>query len=82
MDNLPCKIEPKGRLTGCNAVNAALEGAPARHTNLTVLDWAAVANPHPNWMSPLLGGVHYEDAGYGAWSELVARSLESRLGSH
>ncbi len=77
--NLPCKVEVKARLVGCNAVNAALAGATARHKNLTIVDWAAAANPHPNWMSPLIGGVHYEPAGYSAWSALVAKSLESRL---
>jgi lysophospholipase L1-like esterase len=78
--NLPCKIEPKSRLTGCNAVNAALVAAASRHRNLTVLDWASVAEPHPTWMAKAVGGVHYTTAGYAAWSGLVAKSLESRFG--
>ena len=78
--NLPCKIEPKSRLVGCNAVNDALAAASSRHRNLIVIDWATVANPHPTWMSSSNGGIHYAPVGYGAWSDLVAKSIEARLG--
>jgi hypothetical protein len=77
--NLPCRIEPKQRLVGCNAVNAALASAPSRHRNLTVLDWAQVANAHPEWMAAFAGGVHYTASGYAAWSSLVANELDARF---
>ena len=78
--NLPCRVEPKSRLVGCGAVNDALAAASSRHKNLTVVDWATVANAHPSWMAPSAGGVHYKPAGYGAWSGLVAKTIEARLG--
>jgi lysophospholipase L1-like esterase len=78
--NLPCIIEPAERRAGCNVVNAALRAAPARHPNLTLLDWATIANPHPGYMATFLGGVHYTPTGYAAWTKLVASTLESRFG--
>ena len=78
--NLPCVIEPAARRLGCSVVNAALRAAPARHPNLTVLDWAAFADPHPGYMAAFLGGVHYTPVGYAAWTKLVATALESRFG--
>jgi lysophospholipase L1-like esterase len=79
--NLPCKVEPKRRLVGCNTVNAALAAARSRHENLTVVDWATVANTHREWMASFTGRIHHTAAGYRAWSALVAKALESRFKS-
>ena len=49
--NLPAEIVPPEWLTGCLAVNSALAAAEERWPNLTVLDWAAVADPHPEYVT-------------------------------
>lgn len=74
--NLPTKIEPAFRAKGCNAVNAALAQAKARHANLHVLDWAAIANDHPAFIGPPRE-VHLTDAGCVAWATLIARGLDA-----
>jgi len=75
--NLPCKAEPSSRSAGCNAVNAALAHAPGRHTNLDVLRWDAVANPHPEYLGAPPAGVHLTAAGAAAWSALVTHRLDA-----
>src|SRR4051812_44650155 len=76
--NLPCRVEPPIRLRGCTAVNAALQKATGRHDNLTIVDWRRTANPHPEWMIPSVGGVHYWPPGYAAYSNLVFRQIAQR----
>jgi len=77
--NLPCKIEPANRARGCAAVNAALADAPARHANLTVIDWAGVANGHRDYLGPAdtFGAVHLTVRGRVAWAHLVATRLDA-----
>lgn len=77
--NLPCKIEPPNRLPGCDAVNSALAAAPARHRNLVVIDWASVANTHPDYVSQSFAMVHLNDAGAKAWSGLMSSALDGRF---
>jgi lysophospholipase L1-like esterase len=77
--NLPCQIEPKARAVGCAAVNAALAAAPERWRNLTVLDWAASANAHPNYLLTELAGVHLSRQGADAWANVVADALNARF---
>jgi hypothetical protein len=74
---LPCEIEPADYRTGCAVVNLELRKAPARHPNLTILDWAPVADPHPEYVRP--GEVHYTDAGYTAWAKLVVQHLDRQF---
>jgi hypothetical protein len=74
---LPCEIEPADYKAGCAIVNREIRNAPARHPNLTVLEWAPVADPHPAYIRR--GEVHYTDAGYAAWADLLVRNLDERL---
>jgi hypothetical protein len=79
--NLPCAIEPRDRTQGCDAVNAALAAAPGRHHNLTVVDWAAVANDHRDYLGPAgtFGAIHLTDAGATAWANVISRALDNRF---
>lgn len=72
--NLPCAIEDPSRQPGCQAVNGALAGAHKVWPNIHVLNWAGVANPHPEWMI-FKGAVHYNDAGLQAWADFVTKAL-------
>ncbi len=76
--NLPCAIEPPSRLTGCQTVNFALAQAPKRWPNLTILNWAAVANTHKEYITDQGNDVHYNNAGYAAWNQLVVDALDAR----
>lgn len=80
--NLPCAIEPVDHRVGCNIVDFSLALAHARWPNLTVLNWSAVATPHPEWMAGVAGNtgvVHYTTAGYNAWTALVMNKLDATL---
>jgi lysophospholipase L1-like esterase len=80
--NLPCDIEPIIRRAACDKVNEALALAPKRRSNLLVLDWAAVATHHPEYMDLKLrpaDRTHYSDAGYAAWSQLVVDALDAKI---
>jgi hypothetical protein len=79
--NLPCKIEPPDRLYGCQRVDYALSLAKNRWSNSVVLDWASIANSHPEYMrgGSDLTAVHYTVAGQTAWTEFVLKALDARL---
>jgi hypothetical protein len=78
--NLPCAIEPASTRSGCAVVNRALAGARARWSNLRVLDWAAVADSHPEYLPASLGGIHLSGPAAGAWARLVGRALDREFG--
>lgn len=73
--NLPCAIEPPAFRPGCVEIDRALASAPARWTNLTVLDWASEANGHPEWMLTPGVEIHYSRAGQEAWTAFVLAAL-------
>jgi len=75
--NLPCQVEPSNLLAGCHAVNDALAAAPARWPNLTVANWAAQANSHPEYMQD--SSVHYTQVGQMAWAKFVVNQLDQKL---
>lgn len=77
--NLPCAIEPPDRLTGCLTVNAALSQAPKRWPNLHLINWALVANTHPEYMANVgqPGAVHYNGTGDGVWANTVLSALDA-----
>jgi hypothetical protein len=77
--NLPCAIEPAARAVGCAIVNASLAAATRRWPNLTLINWAAIANAHPEYMSPLFGGVLYTSAGATAWASTVVAATDRTL---
>ena len=77
--NLPCTIEPANRAPGCAAVNDALAAAPHRWRNLTVLDWARIADHHPRYLRASLRHIHFSDEGALVWSRLVGRALDARF---
>jgi hypothetical protein len=77
--NLPCAIEPTARATGCAAVDAALAAAPQRWPNLTMLDWASVADAHPSYLLSTLKHIHFSQKGALMWSRLIARSLDAHF---
>jgi hypothetical protein len=74
--NLPCAVEPADRSAGCATVNRALADARARWPNLTVVNWAKVANAHPEYMADR---IHNSAAGYRAWAQLITRALDKRF---
>jgi GDSL-like lipase/acylhydrolase family protein len=78
--NLPCKSEPSFYATGCKAVNAAIAAARSRHSNLTLLNWGAVANAHPKYVGAPPNGVHLTAAGEAAWAGLITDKLDSMFG--
>ena len=77
--NLPCDLEPQNRVVGCGAVNAALAQAPSRWPNLTVLDFAAVARGHHDYLLKDTGAVHLAGPGATAWADLVSKALVERF---
>lgn len=81
--NLPCAIEPPTAQRGCLIINQDLSQAKQRWSNLTVVNWAKVANLHPGWMrfAGSIYGVHYTSAGYTAWTTLVLESLDAAFPS-
>jgi hypothetical protein len=76
--SLPCDLEPSDYQAGCKVVNYELFRAVDRWPNLTVLHWGKRALDHPEYMRGP-GSVHYSDAGYAAWSELVVEALNARF---
>lgn len=76
--NLPCAIEPPAYRPGCETVNNSLTVASQRWSNLVVLNWGDIADNHPGWMryEGTVYGVHYTDAGYDAWTQLVLGALD------
>jgi GDSL-like Lipase/Acylhydrolase family len=76
--NLPCAIEPTVYQRGCQTIDNGLAGAARRWPNLVVLNWARVADSHPQWMldDGTGYGVHYTQAGYSAWTALVVHALD------
>lgn len=76
--NLPCTIEQRSTRHGCTIINAALAASVHTHSNLTVLNWAAQANPHPAWISPVAPAVHLTVVGRTAWAALVVTALDAR----
>jgi hypothetical protein len=77
--NLPCSIEPPNRVDGCRAVNAALAAARSRWTNLKVLDWAAVARGHREYLLDGGNRVHQSSTGQAKWAQLVQHALDQRF---
>jgi hypothetical protein len=78
--NLACALEPAGAQTGCTAIDAALAAAPARWKNLTVVDWAAEANAHPEYMDREgADKVHYSTVGYHAYASLILATLATKV---
>ena len=77
--NLPCAIEPPGRAVGCQAVNTALAGAALRWPNLRVINWAAVANSHPEYVSPMFGVGLYTRRGATVWANTVVAAADAGL---
>jgi lysophospholipase L1-like esterase len=79
--NLPCSIEPRSRLVGCRHVNAALTQATKRWPNLVVINWAAAADAHHEWMTShgTSPGVHYTITGDSKWTNLVVKTLDAHL---
>jgi hypothetical protein len=76
--NLPCRIEPASRQTGCAQVNWTLALARATWPNLVLLDWNSIANLHPEWIDPV-SGVHLTDDGNAAWAAMVVAALDARF---
>jgi lysophospholipase L1-like esterase len=56
--------------------NRVLRTAAARHANLVVLDWAAMARTHPGWFGA--DGVHPSMTGYRARAAATARLVRER----
>lgn len=79
--NLPCSIEPVGRLNGCKAVNTALAAARPRWTNLILVNWAARAGGHPEYLARANGkpDVHNSPVGASAWIAQVTSVMDARL---
>jgi hypothetical protein len=77
--NLPCSIEPDNRAVGCEAVNRALAEARVRWPNLVLLNWAAEADGHREYLLDGANRVHLSPIGQGTWSAFVKRALDQRF---
>lgn len=77
--NLPCLIEPAHYQTGCRAVDAALRAATKRWSNLRLLNWARIADLHPEYLTAGYWGIHLTDTGGPAWAKLVTLALNNRF---
>ncbi len=79
--NLPCSIEPVGRLHGCKVVNTALAGARRRWSNLVLVNWAARAGGHPDYLVHPNGktDVHYSAVGAAEWIAQVTSAIDARF---
>jgi hypothetical protein len=76
---LPCDLLPANRHIGASVVNEALSAAPTRWKNLTVLDFAATARGHHNYLLTTFGGVHLAPPGAVAWARLVSSALHAHF---
>ena len=70
---LPCDIEPTIEQEGCRAIDRALQAAPARWPNLTIIAWAGTANAHPEYMNP--ADDHLSPVGLERWADAVLNAL-------
>jgi hypothetical protein len=77
--NLPCSIEPRERLKGCEVVNDALALAGRRWKNLTVLEWSSVAAGHPQFLMTGNDSLHLSPIGQGVWAMLVKKGVDQRF---
>jgi GDSL-like lipase/acylhydrolase family protein len=80
--NLPCAIEPSTVRVGCETINRALADAPARWRNLKIVDWESAAGNRASYIDqdgPPQYRVHYTEAGYAAWSQLVKGALDAEF---
>jgi hypothetical protein len=78
--NLACAIEPADRQTGCKAVNEALSAARTRWPNFVLVNWAAPAHAHPEYLLHVNKPyVHYSAAGSSAWIALVTAAMDARM---
>jgi lysophospholipase L1-like esterase len=80
--NLPCSLEPPAYVTGCQKINYFLSQAHNRWPNFVLVNWMSVAGSHTEYMDSASIAdyrVHYSDAGYAAWSELVTNTLDSQF---
>lgn len=73
--DLPCAIEPAIFHRGCAEINDALEVAPERWPNLTVVDWSGAASEHPDYIALPGKDVHNGIVGLNAWSSVVMAAL-------
>lgn len=77
--NLPCAIGPPSRAERCAIVNEALAEAPARWSNLEVIDWSTDAAAHPEYMEEGADEVHLTAPGFRAWTALILEGLDARF---
>jgi hypothetical protein len=79
--NLPCTIEPASLYTGCKAVNTALAAARSRWPNLVLVNWAALADSHPEYLVHLNGKpeVHNDPLGASAWIAQINKAIDARI---
>ncbi len=75
--NLPCNLEPPEYLNGCLYINNSLNQAKNRWPNLIILDWASIANEHPEYMTS--NNIHYSTYGQAAYAKLVVDKLDTLL---
>jgi hypothetical protein len=52
----------------------ALRAHAAKHPNVTIVDWAATARPHPDWYKP--GDIHLLEPGQAAMAKVISGSLD------
>ena len=64
--------------TSYQIVNNAIRAAATKHTEITVVDWSAYSEPHPDWFQQ--DGVHLVGVGPRALSPLIRASLVRVMG--
>lgn len=77
--NLPCDIEPPDWQAGCGIIDHALAVADNKFPNLTVVNWAARASGHPEFMSSPGTNVHLSGIGTSAWANLVIQAIDAQF---
>ncbi len=72
----PLILRPPVSGRSYDALNRVLVRASARHSNLVLVDWPALVQRHPRWLSR--DGVHVSAAGYRARAAAVAKVVTTR----
>jgi lysophospholipase L1-like esterase len=67
--------DPNERRTCDETINAALTDAAGRWPNLTLLDFAALMDAHPEWTND---GTHLNEEGRGAYAAWLHDELDAR----
>jgi lysophospholipase L1-like esterase len=72
----PTIVRPDAVGASYEGLNGALARVAARHRNLVLVDWVAMVQRNPSWLSP--DGVHVSAEGYRARAAAIAAAVRAR----